>query len=161
MESLKYSIVSTTTKQKCLYIHKEKQMYKLIFENRYRKTYKCSFKKCKCEITRINHNCYKRNQDEVHNHTENREEEFRQRMKRVFATRVMDRMLKEKGKIDNEVASEILTRKVGQISRKTINDIKRNLLGRRGTKCTGTFLTVEPVHIIPLNKISQLKNKLA
>lgn len=158
MESLKYTIISTTTKNTNIYIHKEEQTYRKQRKTKDGYIFKCTFSGCNCTVKRVNHNFYRVNSKWSHKHVQNSERATKEKIKRVLATRILERILISKGEIELREAHQTVAKKLGKMEMFRIRDIKKNLTGETKTKCTGTFITVQPVHLIPLSKI-QLINK--
>lgn len=156
MESLKYTIIKTTTIGQILYIHKEKQAYKRHRITKEGQFFKCTFIGCNCMIIRIDHNCYRRNPKTEHNHSENSEQKMKKKMKKVLAIRIMQRMFANEGKIIQQEAFNEINKKIGGVGKRTVKCIRDSLYSVDKTICTGTFLTVEPVQIIPLDKIQKI-----
>lgn len=150
-------MVSSTTRGTSIYVHTEKQSYKFQGRTSKKNTYKCMFNNCNSKIIKINYDCYRNTPHIQHNHTENGAKTFRRKIQRIFALRVMERLLKEKGKIDFKTAEEIIRRKAGKMTRNVLSDVKRRLTKKTKEKNTGTFITVEPVKLIPLTKIKNIK----
>lgn len=154
MVPLKYTIVSITTKGSTIYIHNERQIYKLQRHHRGKSFYKCIVDGCNAKVLKINYNCFKGSPDE-HIHPHNNAKKFRKKIERVFIIRAMQRMLKMKGKIDNRELRKELQPKVGTIATPLLSSLKQRILKKTIKQYTGSFITVEPIQLIPLNKIQK------
>lgn len=155
MEPLKYSILSTTTKGSTLYIHEEKQSYRYQYKTQNGLTYRCKSYGCNCLVEKINLDCFRKNPETNHNHTKNSEEYFKRKLKHFFTLQMMRKILSQHGQIIIPIAKEEIESKIGKINVRTLHNIKYGLTKRKDKIYTGTYLKVEPVKIIPFNKIQR------
>lgn len=144
-------MVTLTTRGTTIYIYKFQRKTPI------KETYKYKFDGCKSKIIKIDHNCYKNIKSESRNRPQNSAKTFRDKIKRIFP--LMERMLKEDGKIDHKTAKEIIWGKAGKIKWHVLRDIRNRLLKETKAKNTGIFIMVEPVQLIPSNKIKSIMNK--
>lgn len=157
MQPLKYTMVSLTTRGTSIYIHEEKQTYKFQRKTSIKETYKCMVNSCNAKIMKIDHDCFRNIPHVDHNHSQNDAKIFRKKIQRVFALRVMERMFKIEGEIDIKKAKKIIFEKAGKMEYSVLWSLKRRFTHKIKEKNTGIFITVEPVHLIPLDKIVNIE----
>lgn len=151
-------MVTLTTRGTTIYIHKDKQTYKFQRKTSIKETYKCKFDGCRSKIMKIDHKCYQNIKSENHNHPQNSAKTFKNKIKRIFALRVLERMLKEDGKIDYKKANDIIQVKAGKVKKNVLRSLKNRPLRKTKAKNTGLFIMVEPVQLIPSNRIKNIIN---
>lgn len=153
MKPLKYIMVSVTTGVQYIYIHGEKQLYGKNRNIQGGKVYLCGIRGCKSKIVKVNQDFFKKYPHIEHNHSENREEKFKEMLKRVLIMRTMQRMFKDEKHASLKAVRKKLENKIGYIRRNTVHTIQKAIYGTRKESNAGIVITVEPVEIIPKHKI--------